>query len=109
MVWNMKLGSCRAGMNASARFDGPRHSKMTKTDLTMKLQEILRPKLRFLTPSTVVPMDEDLGKLGLDSMAAIDLLMDIESQMGVQIPDEMMTADTFETGNHLLAVIEKLV
>jgi acyl carrier protein len=35
--------------------------------------------------------------------------MDIESQLGVQIPDELMTAETFETGNHLLAVIEKLM
>ena len=53
-------------------------------------------------------MDEDLGKLGLDSMASIDLLMEIEHQLGLQIPDEMMTVDTFSTGNHLLAVIEKL-
>jgi acyl carrier protein len=82
---------------------------MTATDLTTKLQEILRPRLRFLSADREVPMDEDLGKLGLDSMASIDLLMDIESQLGVQIPDEMMTVDTFETGNHLLAVIEKLV
>ena len=82
---------------------------MTATDITPKLQEILRPKLRFLAAGASVPMDEDLGKLGLDSMASIDLLMEIEQQLGVQIPDELMTADTFATGNHLLAVIEKLV
>lgn len=82
---------------------------MTATDLAPKLQEILRPRLRFLKEGDAVPMDEDLGRLGLDSMASIDLLMDIESQLGVQIPDEMMTVDTFATGNHLLAVIEKLV
>jgi acyl carrier protein len=82
---------------------------MSPTDLAPKLQEILRPRLRFLQEGDAVPMDEDLGKLGLDSMASIDLLMDIESQLGVQIPDEMMTVDTFATVNHLLAVIEKLV
>jgi len=82
---------------------------MTPTDLAPKLQEILRPRLRFLKEDDAVPMDEDLGKLGLDSMASIDLLMDIESQLGVQIPDAMMTVDTFATGNHLLAIIEKLV
>ena len=81
---------------------------MPPTDLAPKLQEILRPRLRFLKEDDAVPMDEDLGKLGLDSMASIDLLMDIESQLGVQIPDAMMTVDTFATGNHLLAVIEKL-
>lgn len=82
---------------------------MTITDLTPILQEILRPKLRFLSPNAEVPMDEDLGRLGLDSMASIDLLMDIECQLGVQIPDELMTAETFETGNHLLNVIERLI
>ncbi|HEY1051723.1 MAG TPA: phosphopantetheine-binding protein [Prosthecobacter sp.] len=84
-------------------------NNMTATDLSPKLQEILRPHLRFLSAGDSVPMDQDLGRLGLDSMASIDLLMDIESRLGVQIPDEMMTADTFSTGNHLLAVIEKLV
>ncbi len=82
---------------------------MTTADLAPKLQEILRPRLRFHSEGEPVPMDEDLGKLGLDSMASIDLLMDIESQFGVQIPDELMTVDTFSTGNHLLAVIAKLV
>jgi acyl carrier protein len=82
---------------------------MTMTDLTPKLQEILRPKLRFLAPGVEMPMDEDLGKLGLDSMASIDLLMEIEQQLGVQIPDELMTADTFSTLSHLQAVIQKLV
>ncbi|WP_397381126.1 phosphopantetheine-binding protein [Prosthecobacter sp.] len=82
---------------------------MTATDLPLKLQEILRPKLRFLAHSAEVPMDEDLGKLGLDSMASIDLLMEIEQQFGVQIPDELMTADTFTTGSHLRSVIEKLI
>ena len=81
---------------------------MTATDITPKLQEILRPKLRFLTPGGAVPMDEDLGKLGLDSMTSIDLLMEIEQEFGVQIPDQFMTEETFATGNHLLAVMEKL-
>lgn len=82
---------------------------MIAAELAPKLQEILRPKLRFLTPGNAVPMDEDLGRLGLDSMASIDLLMEIEQELGVQIPDELMTAETFATGRHLLAVIEKLV
>lgn len=82
---------------------------MTETDLASQLQDILRPHLRFLKAEEPVPMDEDLGRLGLDSMSSIDLLMEIESQLGVQIPDELMTADTFATGNHLLEVLQKLV
>ncbi|MBL9115262.1 MAG: hypothetical protein JNJ83_09685 [Verrucomicrobiaceae bacterium] len=76
-------------------------------DLSTGLQDILRPKLRFLGPHEPVPMDRNLGELGLDSMATIDLLMDIESGLGVSIPDEMITVDTFSTGDHLLEVIRK--
>jgi acyl carrier protein len=82
---------------------------MTAADLAPKLQEILRPKLRFLAPDAAVPMDEDLGKLGLDSMASIDLLMEIEQHLAVQIPDELITVETFFSGNRLLAVIEQLL
>lgn len=81
---------------------------MTASPITPKLQDILRPKLRFLPAGTEVPMDEDLGTLGLDSMASIDLLMELEQEFGVQIPDDLMTADTFATGNHLLAVVQQL-
>lgn len=77
------------------------------TDLTASLQDILRPKLRFLGPNEPVPMEQNLGELGLDSMATIDLLMDIEAQLGVSIPDEMITVETFATGNDLLAVVQK--
>jgi len=77
------------------------------TDLTTSLQDLLRPKLRFLGPSEPVPMDRNLGELGLDSMATIDLLMDIEVQLGVSIPDELITVETFATGNHLLDALQK--
>lgn len=81
----------------------------TAIDLASQLEDLLRPHLRFLKAGDAVPMDEDLGRLGLDSMASIDLLMEIEGKLGLQIPDEMMTTDTFSTGNHLLAVLQKLV
>lgn len=81
----------------------------TAIDLASQLEDLLRPHLRFLKAGEAVPMDEDLGRLGLDSMASIDLLMEIEGKLGLQIPDEMMTTDTFSTGNHLLAVLQKLV
>jgi acyl carrier protein len=75
------------------------------SDLDSRLQAILRPKLRFLAADEPLPMDRDLGELGLDSMSSIDLLMDIENELGIQIPDTLITADTFSTGNHLLSVL----
>lgn len=78
----------------------------TPSETSDQLLAILRPRLRFLSAEDELTLDSDLGKLGLDSMASIDLLMDLEAQMGVQIPDESMDADTFATPRHLLAIIQ---
>jgi acyl carrier protein len=48
---------------------------------------------------------QPLADLGLDSMRSINLLLDLESTLGVVFPDEELTAANF----HTLAAIESLV
>ena len=78
-------------------------------DISQKVQSILRPHLRFLEKGKTLPMDENLGKLGLDSMAAINLLFELEQGFGIQIPDSLLTAETFETASALEKTIRPLV
>jgi acyl carrier protein len=40
-------------------------------------------------------------------MASIDVLMDIESELGVVIPDEAITVQTFATAGGLLQALQK--
>lgn len=70
-----------------------------------RLTALLRPHLRLLTAGAELPMDADLGKLGLDSQQAIDLLMALEQEFGVTIPDEKITAESFATPAGLLALL----
>ena len=77
--------------------------------ITQKIKEVLRPLLRFLESGRPVPSDENLRKLWLDSMAAINLLFDIEQAFGVQIPDDLLTAETFETAASLDKTVRPVV
>ena len=63
---------------------------MTRTDdeISRKLEAVLRPHLRFLEGNAPLGRDQPLGDLGLDSMAAVNLLLDLEQAFDVQIPDE---------------------
>jgi len=79
-----------------------------ESDLKTTLENVLRPRLRLLAADAPLDFNEKLAKLGLDSMAAIDLLMDLETQAGTQIPDELLTADTFATAQNLLDTLQKL-
>lgn len=77
-----------------------------ETDTTTRLLKILRPRLRLLAAGADLPLDEDLGRLGLDSLESIDLLMDLEAEFGAPIPEEKITVETFASARNLLRVIE---
>jgi acyl carrier protein len=76
-------------------------------DYQERLFAILRPRLRFMPPDHALKPEDSLGALGLDSMASIDVLMDIEAELGVIIPDEAITVDTFATAGGLLEALQK--
>jgi len=70
---------------------------MTTDAFSQKLQAVLRRHLRFLEPGAALTPDSALGALGLDSIAAVNLLLDLEQAFGVQIPDDLLSAEAFET------------
>ncbi|MES2506845.1 MAG: acyl carrier protein [Verrucomicrobiota bacterium] len=76
------------------------------SDTVPRLLALLRPHLRMLAADTPIRLDDDLGKLGLDSLESIDVLMEIESEFGVAIPDDQITVDTLSTAGNLLQAIE---
>jgi acyl carrier protein len=66
---------------------------------------LLRPFLRLLPGDQTLAMDAELGKLGLDSLQSIDLLIALEQEFGVQIPDEKITVESFSTPADILALV----
>lgn len=76
------------------------------SETAVRLTDLLRPHLRLLAPGTPLQLDDDLGSLGLDSMESIDVLMKMESEFGVPIPDELLTVETLATPRGMLEVLE---
>jgi len=69
------------------------------------LESVVRPHLKFLGGDDPLDPEQDLGEVGLDSMASIDLLLDLEAHFGIAIPDELLTENSFAT----LSAIRELV
>lgn len=74
-----------------------------------QLLSILRPHLKFLPADQPVDMDASLGELGLDSMASIKLLLDLEQSFGVAVPDEALDENTFASARHLEQLVGGLL
>ncbi len=71
-------------------------------------EQILRRHLKYLPAGADLPLDADLRSLGLDSMAAVDLLFDLEDNLNVVLPDEALAEYTFATPISLRTVLEEL-
>lgn len=56
-----------------------------------------------------VPPDAILADLGLDSLATVSLVMELEDSFGVSIPDDVLVPDTFRTADALWQVITALL
>jgi len=75
----------------------------TEPSLRQRVRTVVLPHLRFLEPDTPLSTDDQLAELGLDSLASINLLFDLETEFDTQISDDLITDNSFTT----LGEIEK--
>jgi acyl carrier protein len=71
-------------------------------------EALLRKHVKYL--SNTQPLDEDhlLQEYGLDSLASVNLLLDIEDTYDIVMPDKYLVEATFSTAHALWNVIEQL-
>jgi acyl carrier protein len=60
-------------------------------------------------PSVLIERDTDLLAAGLDSIALLNLLLFIEKQYGVCIPEETITEETIRNVKNIAALVYALM
>ena len=70
--------------------------------------ELIRAHLKYLPAGKQLEPDQNLKALGLDSMAAVDLLLDLEDNYSVTLPDQFLTQETFATAQSLWAAVQQV-
>jgi acyl carrier protein len=73
-----------------------------------RLLDIVARRLKYLRPGQRLGLDDALKPLGLDSMASIDLLFDLEDAFEVTVGDEDLTEANFLTARTLLDMVGRL-
>lgn len=61
------------------------------------------PEEQALAPDTA------LADAGVDSMALVELLVRVEEDLGVLIPDELLTPETFESAASIADAVTRLL
>lgn len=74
---------------------------------TPSFETVVSSHLPLLGEDPLSP-DSSLADMGLDSLALVALLVDLESQFDVMFPDELLNQETFKTAGSLWEVVEGL-
>ncbi len=77
-------------------------------EIALTLERCLRRHLP-LAPDDELDLSEELLLLGLDSMGAIALLLDLEEAFAIEFPREMLDPQIFHSGATLLEAVRGLV
>jgi acyl carrier protein len=77
-------------------------------DIPRTFRTTLLAHLPYADSDELAATDE-LAALGLDSMGVVQLLTDLEETYGLELPDEMITEETFETVGSLWRAVADLV
>jgi acyl carrier protein len=76
-------------------------------DIAAQFDQCLRRHLRLVKPDSI-NYDMELVQLGLDSMTAVAVLLDMEKTFDIRFPDDMLVEGTFRTARRLKEAVQLL-
>jgi acyl carrier protein len=76
--------------------------------INTQLETVLRMYLVLVPERQDVPLETELTALGLDSMSALTLLLELEEIFDISFPDSLLNATTFRSAKSLDNVIQML-
>ncbi len=74
-----------------------------------QIKQCLVEHLRMVSSVDDIDPNAELTTLGLTSMAATNLLIDLEDEFGVEFSDDLLTPEVFRTVSSLETAIEGLL
>ncbi len=83
--------------------------QISHDQLTEKLLTVLSRHLKFTEAPQNIPLDKPLDELGLDSMRAVNLLLDLEDSFDISFPGTLLSEETFRTAANLHKAVHSLV
>lgn len=77
--------------------------------IALQVEELVREALPEDVRLTTAEADLPLDSLGLDSLAATELILNLEDRLGFLFPEESLSRELFSSLNRLTAVVVDLL
>ena len=66
-------------------------------DTTDRIRRILKDHGRLSADATIIAADADLYQAGMTSHASVNVMLALEGEFEVEVPDQMLRRDVFES------------
>lgn len=74
----------------------------------LEFDALLRQHCRFIAPDSPIDPDALLVTLGIDSLEVVEIIVAIEDQFDIMIPEEMLTPEIFATPGSIWQAISMI-
>ena len=78
-------------------------------EIITRLKPLILEHLKLVETTEQIGDTDDLTTLGMDSMAATNMMIDIEDEFDIHFLDEMLTPETFKSAESLSLAIDSLL
>ncbi|HHV28101.1 phosphopantetheine-binding protein [Acetivibrio mesophilus] len=82
---------------------------LSSEQVSEKVVKVLRNHLDSSSECTEISTESTLDELGLDSFKAIHVLLDLEEEFQIQIPDSMLSPEIFASVGALKHAVESIL
>lgn len=80
-----------------------------REEIEQSLRKIIMELLELTKPIEEIENDEDLTKLGMNSISTIELVVEVEAKYDFEFNDEDLLVENFKTIERLATYIEKRI
>jgi acyl carrier protein len=80
-----------------------------ENNIEMKIRELVYKNIDMSIPMDEISINDDLTVLGMNSINAIKIIVDIESEYGFEFDDEDLNIDNFRTLNNLVSYVKSRI
>lgn len=74
-----------------------------------KIRNILEKNAKLSVPVKELSDESDLYNAGLSSLATVSVMLALEDEFDIELPDNMLSRKTFESIASIIEVVEELI
>jgi acyl carrier protein len=82
---------------------------VTRDAVLAEVINLIRQSSKVIDETDAIGTDDELESLGIDSFSLVELIVSLESKFTIELPDEVLTPEMFQTAATVTEIVTALL